>query len=55
VNQAKFEEQALALFKKDPKKAKELLTKYCLDQADQAVAAYWRLADQLWVKYSGNF
>jgi dipeptidase len=54
-NQAAFEEEALALYKKDPKKAKELLTKYCLDQASQAVAAYWKLADELWVKYSGNF
>jgi dipeptidase len=54
-NQAKFEEEVLALFKKDPKKAKELLTKYCLEQADRAVAAYWKLADELWVKYSGAF
>jgi dipeptidase len=54
-NQPRFEEEALALYKKDPQKARQLLTKYCLDQADQAVAAYWKLADQLWVKYSGNF
>jgi len=54
-NQAAFEAEALAIYKKDPKKAKELLTKYCLDQASQAVAAYWKLADELWVKYSGNF
>jgi dipeptidase len=53
--QAKLEEEALTLYKKDPRKAKELLTTYCLDQADQAVAAYWKLADELWVKYSGNF
>ena len=54
-NQARFEEEALSLWKKDPKKAKELLTKYCLDQAEGAVAAYWKLADELWVRYSGNF
>ena len=54
-NQAKFEEEALALYGKDPKKAKDFLTQYCLDQANQAVAAYWKLADELWVKYSGNF
>ena len=54
-NQGKFEAEALALWKSDPKKAKELLTRYCLDQANRAVAAYWRLADELWVKYSGNF
>jgi dipeptidase len=54
-SQAKLEEEALALYKKDPNKAKALLTKYCLDQAEQAVAAYWKLADELWVKYSGSF
>ncbi|MGA2534110.1 MAG: C69 family dipeptidase [Candidatus Aminicenantales bacterium] len=54
-NQAAFELEALALYEKDPRKAKELMTKYCIDQANQAVAAYWKLADQLWVKYSGNF
>jgi len=53
--QAAFEAEALALWKTDPKKAKELLTGYCLGQADQAVAAYWKLADDLWVKYSGDF
>jgi dipeptidase len=53
--QAAFEAEALALWKKDPGKARELLTKYCLDQADQAVAAYWKLAGELWVKYSGDF
>ncbi len=55
ASQAKLEEEALALYKKDPKKATAVLTKYCLDQADQAVAAYWKLADELWVKYSGSF
>jgi len=55
ANQAKFEDQALALWKKDPRLAKELLTRSCLDQANQAVSAYWKLADELWVKYAGNF
>jgi dipeptidase len=55
AGQAKFEEDALALWKKDPKKARELLTKYTHDQANGAVAAYWKLADDLWLKYSGNF
>jgi dipeptidase len=54
-NQAAFEEEALALYRKDPRKAREFLTNYCLDQADAAVAAYWRLADQLWLKYSSTF
>ena len=55
ANQAKFEEEALALYKKDPAKANDALTRYCLDQANQAVAAYWKLAGDLWLKYSGNF
>jgi dipeptidase len=53
--QAKVEEEALALYKKDPKAAREFLTKYCLDQANGAVAAYWKLSDDLWHKYSGEF
>ncbi len=55
TNQAKFEDETLALYKKDPAKAKEILTKYCLDQANQAVAAYWKLSEELWHKYSGSF
>jgi dipeptidase len=55
AGQAKFEEEALALYAKDPKKARELLTKYSHDLANGAVAAYWKLADDLWLKYSGTF
>jgi dipeptidase len=55
AGQAKFEEEALALYKKDPKKARELLTKYSQDLANRAVAAYWKLGDDLWLKYSGSF
>jgi dipeptidase len=55
ANQAKFEEEALALYQKDPKKARERLTKYSHDLANWAVTAYWKLADDLWLKYSGAF
>ncbi|NTU51392.1 MAG: hypothetical protein HGA94_03015 [Candidatus Aminicenantes bacterium] len=55
AGQARLEEEALALFKKDPKKARDLLTKYSHDQANGAVAAYWKLFDDLWLKYSGYF
>ena len=55
ADQAKFEEQAAALFQTDPKKARELLTRYSQDLAVKAVAAYWKLGDDLWLKYSGNF
>jgi len=52
---AKIEEEVLAVWKKDPKKAREMLTRYTHDIAGKAVAAYWKLADDLWLKYSGNF
>ncbi len=55
AGQAAFEEEALALYKKDPKKARELLTKRSHELANGAVAAYWKLADDLWLKYSGYF
>lgn len=55
ADQAKFEEQAVALFQTDPKKARDLLTRYSQDLATKAVAAYWKLGDDLWLKYSGNF
>jgi len=53
--QAAIEEQALALFKANPGKARDFLTRYSVSQAEQAVAAYWKLADELWSKYSGRF
>jgi dipeptidase len=55
ADQAKFEEEVLAVYKKDPKKAREMLTKYTHDIANGAVAAYWKLGDALWLKYSGQF
>jgi len=54
-NQARFEEDVLAIHGKDPSKAAEVLTKYCREQAEQAVSAYWTLAGELWHKYSGAF
>jgi L-alanine-DL-glutamate epimerase-like enolase superfamily enzyme len=53
--QAKIEEEALALFKQDPQKAREFLTKYCHGIANGAVDAYWKLADDLWTKYTNAF
>ncbi|MDW7759095.1 MAG: C69 family dipeptidase [Acidobacteriota bacterium] len=55
AGQAAFEEKALDLYKKDPKKARELLTRYSQDQAEKAVAAYWKLSGDLMLKYSGRF
>lgn len=53
--QAAVEEEALGLYKKDPRRAREFLTRYCVGQAEAAVAAYWKLADDLWLKYSNRF
>jgi len=55
ADQARIEAEALALYKQDPKKAREYLTKYSHDIANGAVAAYWKLADDLWSKYTNAF
>ena len=55
ANQQKIEEEALALYQKNPKKAKEFLTKYSHEIANNAVAAYWQLGDDLWSKYTRRF
>jgi dipeptidase len=53
--QAAIEAEALKLYQEDPEKAREFLTSYCQQQAGQAVADYWKLAGELWVKYSATF
>ncbi len=55
ADQAKVEAEALALYKQDPKKAREFLTKYSHDIANGAVDAYWKLAGDLWSKYTNMF
>ena len=55
AEQSKIDEEAVRLFKQDPAKAKEFLTKYCHDVADNAVKAYWKLGDDLWGKYTRYF
>jgi len=55
ADQAQFEKDALELYRKDPKRFRERLTSYCRNLADQAVQAYWKLGDDLWLKYSGSF
>jgi dipeptidase len=40
------------LFKKDPKQAVRFLTVYCLNNAASVVDAWWKLGDDLWVKYN---
>lgn len=54
-NQAEFEKEALQYAKNDPNKLVPFLTKYSSDKANEAVSAYWKLGDKLWLKYSGKF
>ena len=53
--QKEIEEKALALYKKNPKKARKFLTQYSNDWMNKLVAAYWKLGDDLWSKYTGKF
>jgi dipeptidase len=55
TDQAEMEEEALRLYKQNPKKAREFLTKYCHDIANKAVKAYWKLGDDLWGRYTQYF
>ena len=54
-NQLKIEDEALKLYEEDPQMAKEYLTKYCVEMAENAVEAYWKLGDNLWSIYSRYF
>jgi dipeptidase len=55
AGQAAFEAEALRLYKEDPAKARVMLTKYSHDLANGAVDAYWKLAEDLWSKYTNSF
>ena len=49
---AEIDKQAQTLYAKSPAKAREYLTKTCIDQADRIVNAWWDLGDKLLVKYN---
>jgi dipeptidase len=55
AKQKEIEEEALALYKKNPKKARKFLTRYSNDWMNKLVNAYWKLGDDLWSKYTGKF
>jgi dipeptidase len=44
---------AVQLYKEDPKKAEKFLTEFCNDNANLVVNAWWKLGDDLLVKYRG--
>jgi len=46
-----LEERVKELYQKDPKKAKELLTRYSLMFLDSMTHRFWRLGDELWMDY----
>jgi len=50
--QPAIEAAALELYKKDPDLAKEFLTQYCVNNANDVVAEFWELADLLIAKYN---
>ena len=49
---AMIDKEALAIYKKDPLKAKEFLTDFCLGQANLVINAWWKLGNDLLVKYN---
>jgi dipeptidase len=49
-----IDKKALALYKKQPKKARELLTKWTWEKADEAMKLYKELRYELLVKYTNN-
>jgi dipeptidase len=55
ANQAAFEEEMAKLYKTDPAKVKELLTRYSKGLATGAVDRYWKLGEELWSKYTNTF
>jgi dipeptidase len=54
-SQASVEEQALALYQRDPNAAEAFLTEYVHDLANRTVERYWQLGDDLWVRFNNSF
>jgi dipeptidase len=55
ARQAAVEEEALALYRKDPALAETFLTEYSHSLANRAVERYWKLGDELWVRFNNLF
>ena len=55
ANQAALEKKALELHKKDPAKAKAILTDYGVEWGNKVVDKAWELGDFLWTKYDEKF
>ena len=50
-----MEKKAAELYKEDPMKAREFLTRYSNDFARAAVNRWWDLGDELWVNFRWSF
>ena len=55
ADQADLEKKASALFGKNLKRARKLLTDYSCGFAEETTNAYWDLGAHLWWKYTGKF
>ncbi len=51
----KMDKEALALHRKDPEKARDMLTEYSMTHADKVVGEWWALAWRLVAKYSDGY
>ena len=49
---AEIDRLAEDLYKRSPKEAVKYVTGYCLNNATNVVNAWWKLGDDLWVKYN---
>jgi len=55
ARQAAIEEEALALYQRDPARAEAFLTEYVHGLANSTVERYWQLGDELWVRFNNSF
>jgi dipeptidase len=55
AKQKEIEDEALSLWADDREKAKEFLTKYCIEQQDAIVKEAWDLGEELFTKYDEKF
>jgi dipeptidase len=55
ANQAGIEAEAVALYRQSPARAAEFLTEYSHGWANRATERYWKLGDELWVRFNNVF
>jgi hypothetical protein len=53
--QADVEKRAMELYKDNPDKARDYLTRYSMKWAEKTVQEAWRLGDLLWNRYDEKF